>query len=112
MNIQIYSGKKNFDVQKAERYFKERRIPFQSLDLKKHRLGEREIRLMISAIGVEALIDREDKKVKEHPACYYDRAEMLIPALMENPWLLKVPIVRNGSRMTVGYQPDVWENWQ
>jgi arsenate reductase-like glutaredoxin family protein len=37
---------------------------------------------------------------------------LLIPALMENPWLLKVPIVRNGSRMTVGYQPDVWENWQ
>ena len=47
MNIQIYSGKKNFDTQKAERYFKERRIPVQMLDLKKHPLGEREIRLMI-----------------------------------------------------------------
>ena len=112
MNIQIYSGKKNFDAQKAERYFKERRIPFQSLDLKKHKLGEREIRLMISAIGMEKLIDREDKKVREHPACYFNQAELLIPAIQENPWLLKLPIVRNGNEMTIGYKPEVWEKWQ
>ena len=111
MNIQIYAGKKNFDTQKAERYFKERRIPFQSLDLKKHRLGEREIRLMLDAVGMEKLIDREDKKVKEHPACYFDRAEMLIPAIQENPWLLKMPIVRNGNRITQGYAPEEWDKW-
>ena len=111
MNIQIYAGKKNFDTQKAERYFKERRIPFQSVDLKKHPLGEREIRLMLQQIGMENLLDRENPKVKEHPACYYNQAEMLIPALQEAPWLLKTPIVRNGSHMTVGYQPDVWEQW-
>ena len=111
MNIQIYIEKKNFDAQKAERYFKERRIPFQSLDLKKHKLGEREIRLMISSIGLDLLIDREDKRVKEHPACYYDSAELLIPAIQENPWLLKLPIVRNGSKMTSGYKPDIWEKW-
>ena len=111
MNIQIYCGKKNFDAQKAERYFKERRIAFQALDLKKHRLGEREVRLMLSTIGADQLIDRDDKKVKEHPACYYDREEMLIPAIMENPWLLKFPIVRNGNRMTTGYHPEVWETW-
>lgn len=111
MNIQIYAGKKNFDTQKAERYFKERLIPFQSLDLKKHRLGEREIRLMLDAVGMEKLIDREDKKVKEHPACYFDRAEMLIPAIQENPWLLKTPIVRNGNRITQGYAPEEWDKW-
>ena len=112
MNIQIYSGKKNFDAQKAERYFKERRIPFQNLDLKKHRLGEREIRLMLAAVGREALIDRQDKKVREHPACYYDRDELLIPAIQENPWLLRLPIVRNGNQMTIGYRPEIWETWQ
>ena len=95
MNIQIYYGKKNFDTQKAERYFKERRIPFQSLDLKKHRLGEREIRLMLAGIGMDKILDREDKKVKEHPACYYNREEMLVPAIQENPWLLRTPVVRN-----------------
>ena len=112
MNIQIYCGKKNFDAQKAERYFKERRIPFQALDLKKHKLGEREIRMMISAIGIEKLIDRDDKKVKEHPAYYYDREDLLIPAIQENPWLIRVPIVRNGNKMTIGYQPDIWAQWE
>ena len=111
MNIQIYAGKKNFDTQKAERYFKERRIPFQSLDLKKHRLGEREIRLMLDAVGMEKLIDREDKKVKEHPACYYDRESLLIPAIQEAPWLLRTPIVRNGNRITQGYAPEEWDKW-
>ena len=112
MNIQIYCGKKNFDAQKAERYFKERRIPFQALDLKKHKLGEREIRLMISTLGIDKVIDREDKRVREHPACYYDRAELLIPAIQEAPWLLRLPIVRNGNQMTIGYQPEVWAGWQ
>ena len=112
MNIQIYCGKKNFDVQKAERYFKERRIPFQTMDLKKHRLGEREIRLFLTCIGTENLIDREDKRVREHPACYYDRAELLIPAIQEAPWLMKTPLVRNGNQVTLGYQPDIWETWK
>ena len=112
MNIQIYSGKKNFDVQKAERFFKERRIQVQTLDLKKHKLGEREIRLMISSIGMENLLDRDNPKVREHPACYYNRAEMLIPAIQEAPWLLRTPIVRNGNSMTMGYQPEVWSQWK
>lgn len=112
MNIQIYFSKKNFDTQKAERYFKERRIPFQSMDLKKHRLGEREISLMLNALGIEGALDREDKKVREHPACYYTQKEMLIPEIQECPWLLKTPIVRNGNKITAGYQPTVWESWE
>lgn len=112
MSIQIYAGKKNFDVQKAERYFKERNIPVQMLDLKKHKLGEREIRMMLSQIGMEKLINREDPKVKEHPACYYNQADMLIAAIQEAPWLLRTPVVRCGSCMTVGYQPDTWKNWE
>ena len=112
MNIQIFGKSKCFDTKKAERYFKERRIPFQSLDLKKHRLGEREIRLMLNAAGMENLLDREDKRVKEHPACYYDRAELLIPAIQENPWLLKTPIVRNGNQITIGFRPEIWDLWK
>ncbi len=112
MSIQLYFSKKNFDVQKAQRYFKERRIPVQEMDLKKHRLGEREIRTMLAAVGADQLLDREDKKVREHPACYYDRESLLIPAVQEAPWLLKSPIVRSGNRVTVGYCPDVWETWK
>ena len=111
MNIQMYVSKKNFDVQKAERFFKERRINVQVMDLKKHMLGEREVQVMAKAGGLQNLIDREDKKVKEHPACYYNQDSLLMAAILETPWLLKSPIVRNGSKATVGYQPDVWEEW-
>ena len=111
MSIQMYVSKKNFDVQKAERFFKERRVTIQVMDLKKHKLGEREVQTMARAGGLTALIDRDDKKVKEHPACYYDRDSLLLEAVLENPWLLKSPILRNGNQVTVGYQPDVWETW-
>lgn len=104
MSIQMYVSKKNFDVQKAERFFKERRVQIQVLDLKKHKLGERELQT-IGRGGLSALIDREDKKVKEHPACYYDRDTLLIPAVLEAPFLLRSPILRNGNQITVGYQP-------
>ena len=65
----------------------------------------------IQQIGLEKLIDREDKKVKEHPACYYNQESLLISAIQEAPWLLRTPLVRNGNKMTVGYCPDVWEQW-
>lgn len=111
MNIQMYVSKKNFDVQKAERFFKERRITVQVMDLKKHKLGEREVQVMAKAGGLQNLIDREDKRVKEHPAYYFNQDSLLMAAILETPWLLKSPIVRNGSKATVGYQPDVWEEW-
>ncbi len=111
MSIQMYVSKKNFDVQKAERFFKERRVQIQVMDLKKHRLGEREVQAMSRAGGLSALIDREDKRVKEHPACYYDRDSLLMAAVLENPWLLKSPIVRCGTQVTVGYQPETWTQW-
>ena len=112
MNIQLYISKKNFDVQKAERYFKERRIPVQVMDLKKHKLGERELQTMARAVGLDNLIDREDKKVKEHPASYCNIESALIGYILDNPWLLKAPVVRNGSKVTVGYCPDVWDSWR
>ena len=110
--IQLYISKKNFDVQKAERYFKERRIPVQVMDLKKHKLGERELQTMARAVGLENLIDRDDKKVKEHPASYCNIESALIGYILDNPWLLRAPVVRNGSKVTVGYCPDVWDSWR
>ena len=111
MNIQLYISKKNFDVQKAERFFKERRIKVQVMDLKKHKLGERELQVMARGVGLEGLLDKDDKKVAEHPASYCGLENYLREYIMENPWLLKAPIVRNGSKCTIGYQPDVWDAW-
>ena len=107
MQAPLVAAKRQFQKQKPQG-----RIPVQMMDLKKHKLGEREIQIMIRGIGMENLLDREDKKGKEHPACYYDRESLLIPAIQEAPWLLKSPIVRNGNKVTVGYQPEVWEGWE
>ena len=110
--IQIYLSKNNFDAQKAQRFFKERRIPVQVMDLKKHKLGQRELELFARCAGGAAnLVDKDDKKVAEHPACYCGLESYLRDYIIENPWLLKSPIVRNGSKCTIGYQPDVWEQW-
>ena len=111
MNIQLYISKKNFDVQKAERFFKERRIKVQVMDLKKHKLGERELQVFAKGRGLEALLDLEDKKVAAHPAAFNSIDSYLMTYFIETPWLLKAPIVRNGSKVTIGYQPDVWEQW-
>ena len=111
MNIQLYVSKKNFDVQKAERYFKERRIKVQVMDLKKHKLGERELQVMAKDVGLSGLIDREDKKVIEHPAAHCSLDSALRDYIIEYPWLLKRPIVRNGNKSTIGCDHDVWDAW-
>ena len=111
MNIQLYISKKNFDVQKAERYFKERRIKVQVMDLKKHKLGERELQVMANGVGLTGLIDRDDKKVIEPPAAPCSNDTPLRDYIIECPWLLKSPIVRNGNKCTIGYQPETWDAW-
>ncbi len=111
MNIQIYVSKKNFDVQKAERFFKERRIPYQLVDLARHPLGARELQLFAQKLTAKALVDRNDKKVLEHPVCYAPNDEVILQELALNPKLMRSPLVRNGNKVTLGAQEDVWTAW-
>ena len=112
MNIQIYFQTKNFDVQKAERYFKERRIAYTLVDLSRHKLGLREIRLFAQQIGIRSLVDTEGKLYKTHYIRNLTGEGPIMDALVETPALMKTPIVRNGQRVTQGYCPDVWQTWQ
>lgn len=110
MNIQIFGKKKCFDTKKAERYFKERGIKFQSVDILDKGLSKRELESVISAVGgVEKLIDEKSKD-------YFEIKYLLERAkqekLMEKPSIYKTPIVRNGKQATVGYCPDVWKDWE
>ena len=112
MNIQLYISKKNFDVQKAERFFKERRIPYQMMDLKKHKLGQRELEVFVRAAGgAKHLVDREGKKALERPVAHMTGDSLIIQALLDDPSALKSPIVRNGSRVTVGAAEAEWKRW-
>ena len=113
MNIMIYASKKNFDVQKAERYFKERRIPFTSVDLKKHKLGERELRLFVNAAGsAKALVDPNAKGPRADYVKQLSIESVIFDELLENPVLMITPIVRNGNKLTVGADESVWESWK
>ena len=110
MNIQIFGKPKCFDTKKAERYFKERRVKFQSIDLVKTGISPGELKSVKNAVGLDALIDEAnpDAALLRYLAYEEDKLEKLL----ENPKLLKTPIVRNGRQATVGYQPDVWKGWE
>ena len=112
MNIQNYAAKKNPDVLKAERFFKERRIPYQMMDLKKHKLGRRELELFARAAGgAQALVDRSGQKALERPVAHMSSDSLILDALMDDPSALVSPIVRNGSKATIGAQEAVWKEW-
>ena len=109
MNIQIFGKSKCFDTKKAERWFKERRIKFQSIDLVKYGISPGELKSVLNAVGLEALIDQKhpDAALLNYLAYDADKVEKLL----DNPKLLKTPIVRNGRQATVGCCPEIWETW-
>ena len=110
MGLQIYAGK-GFDTQKAERFFKERRIAYQRVDVLKFGIGKRELESVAAAVGLDALCDKDTKAWRESVLAYTQSRDTIVNGLMEKPQLLKLPIVRNGRLATVGYCPDVWEAW-
>ena len=106
MSIQLYVYKRNFDVQKAERFLKERKIAFQTLDLKKHKLGRRELELFAKGKGVKSIINLEDENVKSHPIAYtFDQSQM-IDYLLDNPQFLLSPIIRLGQKVIIGFDEN------
>lgn len=112
MNIQIYVGKKNPDVLKAERFFKERRIPYQLVDLKKHKLGQKELTLFAKAAGNAAmLVDRVGMKALERSVAHMSSESLILSELMNDPMALVSPIVRNGNAATVGANEAEWLRW-
>ena len=110
MGLQIYCGK-GFDTQKAERFFKERRVSYQRVDVLKYGIGRRELESVAAAVGLDALCDRESKAFRESVIAYTQDRETILSGLMDRPQLLRLPIVRCGRLATAGYCPDVWEAW-
>ena len=110
MNIQIFGKSKCFDTKKAERYFKERNIKFQSIDLIKKGISAGELKSVMQAVGLEELVDWKNPDATLLKYLAYD--EDKVEKLLDNPKLLKTPIVRNGRQATVGYQPETWKGWE
>ena len=113
MNIQIFGTKKSFDTKKAQRYFKERRIKFQFIDLREKEMSKGELQSVMRAVGgLDALIDPKAKD-QDTVALITSLAEsQKFDKLLENQHVLAEPVVRNGKQATVGYAPDVWKTWE
>lgn len=113
MNIQIFGTKKSSDTRKAERFFKERGIRFQSVDMKEKGLSKGEFQSVMQAVGgLEAMIDENCKDQDTLMLIKYIAVEDKMQKMLEYQSVLKLPIVRNGKQATVGYQPDVWKTWK
>ena len=110
MNIQIFGKSKCFDTKKAERYFKERKIKYQMIDLPRYGMSKREFESVKSAVGLNSLIDEKSKDFDLLKYLAFDADK--IEKLLDDPSLIKTPIVRNGKKATVGYCPDVWKQWE
>lgn len=113
MNIQIFGTKKSRDSRKAERWFKERRIAFQYINLAEKEISPGELRSVAQAVGgPEALIDDGAKDSYAVSLLRHTPESMLLDKLLENQQALRLPIVRNGRMATVGYAPEVWKGWE
>ena len=110
MNIQIFGKSKCFDTKKAERYFKERRIKYQFVDIMKFGMSRGELNSVKNAVGLDNMINQNDV---DYPLIQYLASnDSKLDKLFECPWLIKTPIVRNGKQATVGYAPEVWAKWE
>lgn len=113
MNIQIFGTKKSKDSQKAERFFKERNIKFQYIDMKQKGLSKGEFESVRKAVGgLDAMIDPDCRDKDLLALITYIAEEDKEEKILENQSVLKLPIVRNGRQATIGYQPDVWKKWE
>lgn len=111
MNIQIFGKNKCFDTKKAQRWFKERGIKFQMIDLAQKGMSKGELDSVLKAVdGLDNLLDQKSKSYASLAYLAYDKDKK--EKLLEDGTLMKTPIVRNGRQATVGYQPDVWEQWE
>ncbi len=113
MNIQIWGTAKSFDTKKAERYFKERNIKFQKIDLGKFGMSSREFDSVLQSVGgIDNLIDWDMKHPDIDLLRYMDDRIAKEDKVFDNPKLMRCPIVRNGKKATVGYCPEIWKTWE
>lgn len=111
MNIQIF-GRKDFDTKKAERFFKERNINFQKINLKEKDMSKGELKSVLESVGdIENLLDEKTKDKDALGLIKYSPDSTKFDKILDNQGVLKVPIVRNGKKATVGVDENTWKKW-
>lgn len=105
--IQILGRSKCSATRKAKRFFSERGIPFQDMDLKSHGISAGELNNIARSVALEKLIDEEGQFYRKggYQWRVFDPAE----EILEHSELLRTPIVRNKHMAVCGDDPDGWE---
>ena len=112
MNIQIFGTKKCNETKKAQRYFKERGIKFQFIDMSEKEMSKGEFRSVSQVVGgINAMINEDCKDKDALALVKYISEDEREEKLLANQQVIKTPIVRNGKQATVGYAPEVWKGW-
>ncbi|WP_252250011.1 arsenate reductase family protein [Clostridium sp. ZBS13] len=112
MNIQIFGTKKCFDTKKAERYFKERRVSFQFIDLNEKGISKGELNSVLNSVSVNDLINSKSKDYNKLNLNNIRSIDIKKEIVLKNPKVMNTPIVKNGKQATVGYTPDIWNDWE
>lgn len=113
MNIQIFGTKKCSDTRKAERFFKERRIKYQLIDMKEKGMSKGEFNSIKQSVGgLDRMIDENSRDNDLLTLIKYLSDSDKEEKVFENQHIIKTPVVRNGKKATVGYCPDVWKEWE
>ena len=113
MNIQIFGTKKCNDTKKAERFFKERGIKYQFIDMKEKGMSKGEFTSVAQVNGgLENMVNWNGKDKDTLALIKYIADEDKMTKVLENPQVIKTPVVRNGKQSTLGYQPNVWKSWK
>lgn len=111
--IQIFGTKKCNDTKKAERFFKERNVKFQFIDMKEKGMSKGEFTSVASAIGgLDKLINENCKDKDTLALITHMSGDDRLEKILENQQVIKTPVVRKGKQATLGYQPDAWKEWK
>ncbi len=110
MNIQIFGLKNSAATRAAERFFKERRIPIQLVDLKQKPMAPAEIKRFVDRFGLAGLLDQEGKAYIDAGLKYLKMSDAELLAKIERePKLLRLPLVRGGKQLSIGHDEDGWK---
>ena len=112
MNVQIFGTRKSSDTRKAQRFFSERRIPVHFVDVAEKAPSRRELLRFVQKFGSEALLDPDSKRFQDLGLATAHRSEeRWLETMMEEPLVLRLPLVREGNRVSVGHEPKTWASW-
>jgi arsenate reductase-like glutaredoxin family protein len=112
MEVQIFGVRKSAETRKALRFFAERRVKTHFVDLQERPASPGELRRFAQRFGVGALVDRDSRRFADLGLGASRLSdERWLELLAREPLLLRMPLVRQQQRLTVGDGEPAWREW-